>query len=313
MKTLYIIGNGFDLYHKFPTSYKDFKNYLQSLSDTSELIYCLDTYFNGDIWSDFENAFGNFSIENFLSDNENLLPDEDSERDGERYILPDYAEKIVKDLIIGLYNKLNDWILSINSIKGNKDLLPLDTSAFFLTFNYSNTLERLYSITDNNILHLHGIAEKRFDFSKHPDYCYEPEKKDTNIAFGHAFDPSKTLNIKPINKGINAWVEEEAIENLIIFFEETIKDTAQIINTHNSFFDTGFLNQFDKLIIIGHSFSDVDLPYFKKIATKAININECIITYYGEKNLNRIKKDSNVFTCNKTYINLEYDDITYLK
>jgi hypothetical protein len=184
MRTLYIIGNGFDLFHCLPTSYKDFRRHLEKLADASDLIYCLDNYFDGNIWGDFENAFGEFSIKKFLYNNEHLLPDEDSDRDGERYILPDHAEEVVKSLIIGLYNKLNDWILSINKIANKADLLPIDKSAFFLSFNYTNTLERFYDIGKNNILYLHGEAKERYDYKHHPDYYFEPETRDTEIIFG---------------------------------------------------------------------------------------------------------------------------------
>jgi hypothetical protein len=309
---LYIIGNGFDLYHSMPTKYSDFKKYLETLKDAANLLYSLDNYFDGNIWGDFETAFSEFSIKEFLYDNTHLLPNVDSDRDGERYILPDCAEETVKDLTVGLYNKLNDWIAKINKIDVIGDLLPIDTSACFLTFNYTNTLERIYKINHNNILHLHGEASERFRYDNHPDYYFEQEIKDTEIIFGHSFNFKD--NIKSNNKGINALVEDDAIEKLTPFFNETIKNTKEIINKNHQFFSFSSLARFDKIIIIGHSFSEIDLPYLKEIASKSTKLNECVITYYSEKELKRIQDNSRLFKCKKEYINLEFDDeILYLK
>ena len=75
---LYIIGNGFDLFHRLPTSYEDFRKYLKS-NDEKIYDYVMESYNtlaypsntnvfiggleNSDsnllIWNDFEKALGN--------------------------------------------------------------------------------------------------------------------------------------------------------------------------------------------------------------------------------------------------------------
>jgi hypothetical protein len=91
------------------------------------------------------------------------------------------------------------------------------------------------------------------------------------------------------------------------FFNKTIKDTAYIIKKHKSFFDSSSLNQFDKIIIIGHSLSEIDLPYFEKIANNATNVNNCIITYHGEKELRDVRSKSFKIRGKKVFINLKYE------
>ena len=56
MSILYIIGNGFDLYHGLPTSYKDFYEFGKDLLDEIEEFYKLDIS-SATPWSDFEKAF----------------------------------------------------------------------------------------------------------------------------------------------------------------------------------------------------------------------------------------------------------------
>ena len=78
MKTIYILGNGFDLAHGLKTSYMDFKSYLkkyhedflvklEDLYGLQESIECCDPYINNDhknslakevLWQNFEDNLG---------------------------------------------------------------------------------------------------------------------------------------------------------------------------------------------------------------------------------------------------------------
>jgi hypothetical protein len=169
MRTLYIIGNGFDLQHGLPTKYSDFHNYLKNSRGGAELEYNLERFFAGDIWADFEKALGAFDIPVIIDDNRHLLPDEDSDRGGDRYIAPDYAERLVDELTTGVLNRLNEWILSVKYPQNIQSLkLPLDICGYFLSFNYTETLEDVYKIPTQNILHIHNIA-KQFHSHCKPD------------------------------------------------------------------------------------------------------------------------------------------------
>lgn len=58
--TLYIIGNGFDLMHRVPSSYYNFRD---SLGKNNSLRYSLETALTAeDIWADFENALGTLNL-----------------------------------------------------------------------------------------------------------------------------------------------------------------------------------------------------------------------------------------------------------
>ncbi|WBA12875.1 AbiH family protein [Salinivibrio kushneri] len=65
METLYIIGNGFDLAHKLPTSYTEFYNSERELFDEISWFYDFDDSDNP--WCNFEDALGRFSPDSFLS------------------------------------------------------------------------------------------------------------------------------------------------------------------------------------------------------------------------------------------------------
>ena len=65
MKTLYIIGNGFDLNLGLKTSYKDFYQHYMSVESTTKSIADLKDSISMDYssWSDLELALGQYTIE----------------------------------------------------------------------------------------------------------------------------------------------------------------------------------------------------------------------------------------------------------
>ena len=84
MKTLYIIGNGFDLYHGLDTSYHSFAKYLSN-KDTGLYDHLLNYFGLSDInkgthtsedkaqWNNFEQALADLDFESVLDDNSDLM------------------------------------------------------------------------------------------------------------------------------------------------------------------------------------------------------------------------------------------------
>lgn len=308
---LYIIGNGFDLHHNLKTQYSDFKDYLQNANTSLE--YLLDTSFSKDLWSDFENHLSTLDIKEICSDNEDLLPDEYSDRDGDKYTFPDKMMLIKKDLTTGLKNALRDWILDLKYPSNVNDLLlDLNKEARFLSFNYSNTLESLYNVKNKQITYVHNKArsEKHSFRPDEVDYL----KDDSDIIIGHAIKYPKVSVPHPNSRGIKThYAYEEGIDALKSYFQLSFKNTNQIISDNSDFFNS--LSKVDKIIIIGHSLSDIDIPYFKTISEKAINVKKWMITYYDEDNLTNIKNQASIFTnknSNIKFINLE-DDLANIR
>lgn len=113
-RTLYIIGNGFDLAHKMKSSYRDFKEWL-CRSGYNDYILIMQRLFpsvvDGEylLWSDFENALelieGNivskWSFEDML-----LETAEGTYSFGQQEILDTYIQSIVSKIFIS-------WVKSI--------------------------------------------------------------------------------------------------------------------------------------------------------------------------------------------------------
>lgn len=308
---LYIIGNGFDLHHKLKSQYSDFKAYLQ-MTDSS-LEYLLNMSFSKDLWSDFENHLATLNINEIFSDNDDLLPDEDSDRDGDKYIFPDKLEQIKEDLTTGLKNALRDWILDLNYPSNvNNLLLDLDKNASFLSFNYSNTLESLYKVKPEQITYIHNKARSEKHLFKPDELDYL--KDDSDIIIGHAVKNPR-ISVPTFNsKGFKTYYAyEEGFDALKPYFQKSFKNSTQIISDNSFFFDN--LSNIEKIIIIGHSLSNVDMQYFKTISKRAINVKEWKITYYGDDNLANTLNQTAFFINNHSnviFVDLD-DDITNIR
>lgn len=282
IETLYVIGNGFDLYHGLLTSYSDFGKYIKK--GQLELNHYLEKYFHYvNLWEDFESVLSTFDISEFFSDNESLFPDEENDRMGDINVLEAAAGHIIKTLTIGLRNSLRDYFLQIP--KSDKPVLNLDKTAKFLTFNYTDTLEHIYKIESMQITYLHNKANEK--------HLFRPDERnyltdDSDIIIGHAVKDKETTMPKQLKGGIKTVIaHEEAFDTLQLYYKESFKDTKQIISENSNLF--GNISHIERIIIIGHSLSDVDMPYFQEISKRAISVKKWDITYYGKKELSKIK------------------------
>ncbi len=261
---LYIIGNGFDIAHDIKCKYCDFRdflgdnypNYYESISHG----YDGSNY----LWKDFENELPSCTthIEEWGLEMGNSMREE-------IYYDP------MDDMGIGLwldnqYKFLNElpkylrlWVQSIDVNKMPK--FKIEKDALFLTFNYTATLEKIYSIECDNINHIHGFVENKNEL----------------LVIGHC--DQDTIS-EALNKKRNA---EEQFEDCAIstfdrvaqYCETTLKRTDYIIAENSYFFN--HLSEVDNVVIIGHSLNEVDMPYFRKVL-QAVSPNTVWTAYYHE-------------------------------
>ncbi|WP_419791698.1 AbiH family protein [Staphylococcus chromogenes] len=227
---LFIIGNGFDIDHNIKSSYADFKNYLVHLNN-SEATTCIEIMEKGhnnsqvDLWSQLEKNLCYLNLDYVIDNNF-------------KYLIPTI-------LLSETFNKLfKDWINQLdNDRKPKKQLQQLinTTNDLFFTFNYTNTLEYIYSVNENNIKYIHVVKEGE---------SYE---------FGH-----KKIEIDTSSFHYNFGVSN-------FFKQQLIKDTSSIFQRNSDWFH-GLKNyEINSLYFYGFSFADIDLIYIKGILN---NIDE---------------------------------------
>lgn len=285
IEKLYIIGNGFDLHHHLKTSYLDFANYLKV--NNRDLYDTLESYVEypdseNDLWSNFESNLAKLNIEAILSDHEDRLPNYASEeyRDRDKYVFPDIMLEYFHKLTEGLFGKFEDFIQSVILSKSIVESeIELDKDAFFLNFNYTNSLEILYEISPKKILYIHNSAFYSSD----------------QIVLGHGIDPStfEDKGIEPPDdidpEDYEKWYRDnddydysydEGRDNLMAYFKATYKSTTEIISANRSFFQS--LKDVKEIIILGHSMSEIDMPYFEKIRNCVDENAVWKVSYYSK-------------------------------
>ena len=135
----------------------------------------------------------------------------------------------------------------------DKSVVRIETEqSFFLTFNYSRTLERLYGIPEEQILHIHGCSSQRDSIVVGHGRSYEDIRFDLNndsiYSSGGQEDDIPTSQAK------------DAAADAIY---EIHKDVTGIIEANSAFFQS--LDSVEKVHIYGFSFAETDLPYIDTI------------------------------------------------
>jgi hypothetical protein len=167
MTVLYIIGNGFDLWHRLRTGYGEFYEYAKSTLDEAE------RYFDcGDIdrpWSDFESSLGTYNWQELFDEWNFTDPTSESFKVSETYSLGDELNERADELHSSIKECFCEWVNEIDESMASKQMV-FEPEARFISFNYTATLELVYGIDDSRILHIHGKAER------------------DDIIFGHGVD-----------------------------------------------------------------------------------------------------------------------------
>lgn len=250
-KTLFIIGNGFDIAHDIKSCYKDYHDWLLQ-HDYHEFVAYMESMFptikDGEqlLWKDFEEAIGRY----------------DSKQIHERYFQGvdscQYAKETqlrvterIKPFVDMIPQRLIEWARDI-SFPCSPQYEGLTHDSKYLTFNYTKVLENVYGINPCNICHIHG--------------CIDDDK----IIVGHNHKRN------PQDEDDNQFNIEMSRRNIVELMNKNEKPVMDIIQNNAAFFNS--LYDIQRIIVIGHSMAEVDMPYFEEI-TKHIN-RDCIWHFY---------------------------------
>lgn len=331
MTRLIILGNGFDLHHKLPTSYT---NHLVPIleNNNEELFHKLNKlYFNSDIelWSEFENKIGSIEGKNDIE----LLHEEvqervwnlfsidiqpypmESELHGSSWIEIDNALNEARDNavdMIATFQESNRSLIENSKFFIADGLVKMCKKAdtvneknigrrdfcftkkdYFLTFNYTSTLEMLYKdIPSTHICHIHGTVNDTHSiiygntaeniknivsdfFETNDNYVKE------DVGNYDSYDMNEFVD--RVTKDDEEFFEyNEKVEELISKLNESMIKQIQIQGIND------FLQSIDikEVFIYGFSMGKVDFPYL-------IEINNCFpnaswyLSYFDDEDYKR--------------------------
>lgn len=292
-KRLFIFGNGFDLAHGIKSNYSDFRDWLINKYTLSmDNIYdfdlpCYQTNYKrlesydesefaeffirlideagveDDEWRYFEDTLGKIDWSLILN-NVDKVYDKEGDMDPWKtsFIYSDIAQTCGEaNHILRIF--FRDWIVDINESLKKVSRIPFfnllsNENSIYLSFNYTNTLEELYSI--ENVCHIHGDIDKSSAAEK--------------IIIGHGQD---TFSFEA------GFMEEEAYEVFETIFHYYYKNTMEILSKHKAFFDN--LRDVNEVYLYGLSFGDVDDLYFEYIFGKYKDIKKVYLNSYNHDEL----------------------------
>lgn len=265
--TLVVIGNGFDLASGIESSYSNFKEWLLK-NGNHRLIGLMDIFFSNqrNVWGDIEKALGEYDENNIL---EYCKPGDSFDSDHptrSMAAVEDSPDWIFRSILDEFLVEFKNWVDSIN-INNAEKILDLPTDCKYLTFNYTETLEKVYAIPESNVLHIHG--------ARLSDKVYI-------IGHNHYRDPKGMYNDE-----CQMLYMQEAKSKIIEGMNGLIKNTASIIHQNQNFFNS--LSDIEQVVVYGYSFNEVDLPYMEEIV-KNIGISKpWAMSYHISEDLARIK------------------------
>lgn len=288
-KTLFVIGNGFDLAHHLQTTYHDFEKRIRT---NVELCQMLRQFVDVDCWwKDLEESLARIQytdvinpldiLAEFYSEGKYDITDQKAfDQDIEELIKP------LKLLTSDLTQCFKNWIERLSTKISRQVfsyLLPRDS--LYLNFNYTDVLECEYGIPNQNVCHIHG----------------ERRRLEEDIIIGHGLEECKSYN-ENLFKNMNedeqylVWkVIEAAFEKLDNHVIKIDKNCGEIIRNHISFFNS--IKRVNRVVIIGHSLGRVDYPYFVQIikTLSSVKKTKWYISFYNNSDKRSIKEFINYF------------------
>ena len=277
MKKLIIIGNGFDLNHGVRSEYKDFRKF--AMGHNPNWSYDFEQYIP-DLsvrdWWNFEQQMGRVDAESISESMLQLsasIGDDDFARSitGKEYLLSNLNNVYGQELD----NIFYQWLQSL-TIPKSKSPQTLNSQWLYLTFNYTETLQEAYEVSNERVLHIHGCRndEDSIVLGHRDNQQYIPPIEiEHNYSFNFAEGDTDF-------EGINSLVS-----NLM---ENRYKPIEEIIQKNESFFMG--LSDFSEIFVLGHSLSKVDLPYFRKIRSCVPDSSIWSVSYRGKSS--KIKHQS---------------------
>lgn len=279
-QVLYVLGNGFDLMHRVPSSYYSFRD---SLGKNNHLRLALENFWTPeDLWADFENALAKFNAEamsgsfmvDFWLDNFDAYDVDDGL--AEFYMAIEGAANPILTVIRELPRRFRMWVESLKIGTADRPLKCLFQNGKVLCFNYTEFVEDLYGVSQENVCYIHGCRRRKKGF---------PEDK---LVLGHlpgasqkAFDylDKKPRQHKdPKKQGLVAAAQAHVLELIADCDEELTKHSSEIIAKHRTFFEG--LSRVRDVVVIGHSLSQVDWEYFEAVCGGLSN-RQHVRWYFG--------------------------------
>lgn len=246
-KNLSIVGNGFDVNHGLPSSYANFKDWLKT--NDSDLFKFLDIYIDvkGDWWNDFESNLSEINIPQLIKDTplNKLQPQiiglPPSFSHPASWKLDNIHEMISK--------RFTEWVQTLDGVIV-KNTINMPEASLYISFNYTDTLERVYGINEESILYIHGKASRGdkliFGHGKNQYILKRDIKEKYGFYESNDFYKAGTYGDREYQLTMRTSFMEKEPYNQLVRYNEVLKPA---------------IRRAEMVWVYGLSFSEVDFPY----------------------------------------------------
>lgn len=290
MKQLYIIGNGFDIHHSIPSSYKNYRDWLEE--NDEDIIERLRNYYDVDEdewWNEFELELGHADMADYIEETafENE-PDygSDNFRDRDYHAGQIAAEDEIGSLVADIKETFTDWVGSLPAPNSDKKIKLDKDDAFFINFNYTDTLQTLYNVKATDILFIHGNVGNGTELILGHNRPYD--EIDSEFAPEIPVPPDGLSDEElaewydvMADSGEN-YIHQSVREEVVSQIHRLRKDTEGIIKVNKKSFES--LKDVETVHIYGLSFSPVDVPYLDEIVREVNTATtKWIVSWYKDE------------------------------
>ena len=290
-KNLYIIGNGFDIYHGIPCGFLNFKDWVKE-HDAVLYFRLLKVYkyvWDDDWWSAFETSLGKLNISYYANEIGNLYDPE--------YVKDGTIEERTKCASIKVteeFTKIRDalrtdfqqWLIEAYRKCNIDRIIQLFDESRFLSFNYTKTLEDVYGINSKQICHIHGIIDDKDSMIVGHGLGLE--------EFNDVLDCQKLrVEAEIFYKGFKTELQyvtpphKELTEQSTIYSLSALQKNVKGCMQKNEKFFNDILDV-QRIYAYGFSFSPIDMPYIEKIIRRTKPETHWVISYYSQEDKRRI-------------------------
>lgn len=254
--TLFVIGNGFDLWQGLSTSYSAFQDYYirhrdeimrhlrirmhdfidergatVKVSDV-EIVYG-DPFDPGELNADFWGAFET-SLQDIDAERLNLFFDKD--KSGLRQM-----NRTIRNAKRILQTAFCDWIAAL-SIAEEDAGFHFGDNCLFINFNYTDTLLKRFSVRAEQEYHIHGEATDR-----------------DSIIFGHSLHPQ--LPEEQLYRFGGRFRGLYYVDKLLYETDKHVEDNIQLLCMFLAAHGV-MCEEISDIFVLGHSMSPPDIEYF---------------------------------------------------
>lgn len=313
MVKLYIIGNGFDIHHGIPSRYSNYRDWLERYD--AGLLEGLRNYYdvdNKEWWNQFERELGYPDMSEYIDETafENQ-PDfgSDEFRDRDYHAGQFAAENEIGSLVADIKRTFFDWVVSLPAPNSNKKIKMEKETAFFINFNYTDTLQKLYNVKPTDILFIHGNASSGSDLVLGHNRPYDELEAE---YVPELLEPTDSLDGEELSEWYDDnydtgedYIHQSVREEVVSQVFSLRKDTENIIKRNRVIFEA--LRDVENVYIYGLSFSEVDEPYLDEIVNNLrIKTTKWLVSYYSTGDKEKAKQ----YFCKK---NINEDLVKYVK